>query len=114
MFQLDKFIHLRSARECKGSQTERGTRFNWLQNSATPLLRDALQKGNEKFKTEAVPKTKDRLTTGTPASPLYPPLGPSTRGINPSSEQSFHLQETLEGLTGLEGFSCNCYQFFLK
>lgn len=101
MFQLDKFIHLRSACECKASQTEWDTHFNWhaeafrrLQNFATPLLRDALQKGSEKFKTEAVPKTKDRLTTGTPSAPLYPPLGPSTRGINPLSEQSFHLRET--------------------
>jgi len=59
-------------------QTEWDTYYNWhaeasrrLQNSETASLRDSLQKGNEKPKTEAVPKTKDRLTAGTPATLLF-------------------------------------------
>lgn len=90
MFQLDKFPHLRSALERKGSQmkqTERVTYFSQhaeasrrLQDPQTASLEDWLQKGNGKLKTQEVPKMRpydcrdswnSPFSTSTPESSEY-------------------------------------------
>ena len=94
----------KSALESKSpqiKQTEWDTYFNWyaskrLQESQRASLKDSLQKGNEKVKTQEVPKTKDFKSDVTLTTPLCPHLPEYPHSASSLSELPFHSEETIE------------------